>query len=170
MKHHEFLSAVTHEFELSFLATGLTPVNRRFGDGQSEGCLVTALDVSEHGNAAPADTFADSLTHDADRVERVRDHLHTRFGVADADWWGTFVGYLILGFDHCATCPRQWMQRTCEDEFTAAVSPKLMGAAVGGILRYRLLLAKPIREKSPTPLPRGWQKAEQRQVNEAVTV
>ncbi len=169
MKHHEFLSAVAHEFELSFLATGLKPVNRRFGDGQSEGCLVTALDVSEHGNAVPA-AFADKLTRDAERVERVREHLLARFPVADADWWGTFVRYLILGFDHCATCPRQWMQRTCDEEFAPAVSPKLMGAAVGGILRYRLLLAKPVREQVPTPLPHGWQKTERRQASEAVTV
>jgi hypothetical protein len=171
MKNHEFLAAVTHEFELSFLATGLTPVNRRFGDGQGEGCLVTALDVSEHGNHVPG-SFSESLVHDISRVERVRDHLHARFTAADADWWGTFVRYLILGFDHFATCPRQWMKRTCDEEFTGeGISPKLMGAAVGGILRYRLLLARPIHEKSPTPLPRARQQTPlRREVREAVTV
>ena len=53
MRLHEMLSALAHEFELAFLATGLTPVARQFGDGTNNGCLVTALDVSEHGNAVP---------------------------------------------------------------------------------------------------------------------
>jgi hypothetical protein len=153
MKNHEFLTAVTHEFELSFLTTGLRPVNRTFGDGTGEGCLVTALDVSEHGNTTPA-------TPALERVERVRDWLHAHFPVADREWWTTFVRYLILSFDHLATCPRRWMQRTCDAEFTPALSPKLMGAGVGGILRYRLLLVKPVQEEAPVPLPRARQRRE----------
>jgi hypothetical protein len=152
MKNHAFLSAVTHEFELSFLVTGLRPVNRSFGDGKDEGCLVTALDVSEHGNTAATD-FMEELAQNTDRVERVGDFLHSRFPAADRDWWGTFVRYLILSFDHVATCPRRWMQRVCDEEFTASASPKLMGAGVGGILRYRLLLAKPVQEPAAAPLP-----------------
>jgi hypothetical protein len=162
MKNHEFLAAVAHEFELSFLTTGLRPVNRSFGDGAGEGCLVTALDVSEHGNAPPA-TIAERLNRDLERVERVRGWLEAHFPVADRDWWTTFVRYLILGFDHLATCPRRWMQRTCDAEFTPAVSPKLMGAGVGGILRYRLLLARPVQEQVPAPLPRVRQKARRRE-------
>jgi hypothetical protein len=171
MKNHEFLSAVAHEFELSFLVTGLKPVNRRFGDGKGEGCLVTALDVSEHGNAS-ADAFLDSLEQDARRIERVRDHLHAKFPVADREWWGTFVRYLILSFDHLATCPRRWMQRVCDAEFTASLSPKLMGAGAGGILRYRLLLARPVQEPAAAPLPRKREKARRRRraAQEAVTV
>jgi hypothetical protein len=152
MKNHEFLSAVAHEFELSFLVTGLRPVNRRFGDGQVEGCLVTALDVSERGNKVPAD-FLQTLEQDAGRAERARDHLHAKFPVADREWWGTFVRYLILSFDNLATPPRQWMQRVSDEAFTPAVSPKLLGAGVGGILRYRLLLAKPVQEPAASPLP-----------------
>jgi len=161
MKNHEFLSAVAHEFELSFLVTGLRPVNRRFGDGQSEGCLVTALDVSEHGNKATAD-FLETLEQDAGRVERARDHLHARFPVADREWWGMFVRYLILTFDNLATPPRHWMRRVADEEFTPVVSAKLMGAGVGGILRYRLLLAKPVQEPATSPLPRSRPKARQR--------
>ena len=165
MKHHEMLSALAHEFELAFLATGLTPVARQFGNGTSNGCLVTALDVSEHGNAAVPATFTAALTHDHKRVERVRDYLHARFPGADAAWWSTFVGYLILGYDHLATCPRQWMKRTCNEECRpGTVSAKLLGAAVGGLLRYRLLLAKPVRERSAAPVrtPKKAQKTRRR--------
>ena len=156
MTNHEFLAAVAHEFELSFLVTGLRPVNRSFGDGREDGCLVTALDVSEHGSAGSAEA---DWKRDAERIDRVRDHLLARFPVADRDWWTTFVGYLILSFDHFATCPRQWMQRVCDGAFSPEASPKLMGAAVGGLLRHRLLLAKPVQEQ--VPLPRTRQVVEQ---------
>ncbi len=147
MKNHEFLSTLAHEFEFSFLVTGLQPINRSFGDGRENGCLVTALDVSEHGSG-PAEA---NINRDAERMVRVRDHLLARFPEADREWWTTFVRYLILGFDHFATCPRQWMKRVAEGQFAPGLSPKLMGAAVGGLLRHRLLLAKPIREEAPLP-------------------
>ncbi len=165
MKHGELIESLAQEFELSFLVTGLTPVNRRFGDGSSDGCLVTALDVSEHGNSAPA-SFREELEHDTKRIERVRDHLRARFPCADEDWWTTFVQYLILSYDQRATCPRGWLRRTWQDEFTLAVSPRLMGAAVGGILRYRLLVAKPVQELAavPAPAPRPARKRQRRAV------
>ncbi len=167
MKNHEFISTLAHEFELSFLATGLTPVARQFGDGATNGCLVTALDVSEHGNTVPA-TFWEALTHDEERVERARRHLQTKFGRADEVWWGTFVRYLILSYDHRATTPRQWTKRTADEEFTPAVSPKLLAAAVGGLLRYRLLLVEAVEEKAPTPAPRRSPKRRERAAAVAV--
>ncbi|HYT87684.1 MAG TPA: hypothetical protein VEL76_03095 [Gemmataceae bacterium] len=170
MKHHEMLAALAHEFELSFLATGLTPVARQFGDGNTSGCLVTALDVSEHGNTVPT-TFADTLNHDVKRVERVREYLRTKFPGADAPWWATFVGYLILGYDRMATCPRQWMQRTCNEEcHLADVSPKLLGAAVGGLLRYRLLLVKPVQERTASPVRRPRKALQKKRRTAAIAV
>ncbi len=162
MTHEDFLTRLCCEFELAFLATGLKPVRRSFGDGTHNGCMVTALDVSEHGNVKvppPPKKFWASLKYefalfatDVQRVQRVRKLLaaaHLEFNQA---WWNLFVSYCIRSFDGSAAFPGQWMQKNRFELVRGSESPKLMGAAVGGLVQ-RHVFAPPTARTTPANRP-----------------
>jgi hypothetical protein len=164
MTHEGFINALCHEFEIAFLSTGLKPVNWSFGDGSNDGCMVTALYVSEYGNpklprpstgfwaslkyVLASDQFWASLKYvlvfdqrNASCVEQVRKLLadkHTQF---DQEWWDVFVSYCIESYDRRVTFPRQWMKRKRYELVRGDESPKLFGAAVGGLVQRHLFAA-----------------------------
>lgn len=150
MTHEEFITSVSHEFELAFLATGLRPVRRTWGDGVNDGCMVTALDVSEHGRKQPR-TLMEELQASENAVASVVDYLACRYPQFDRSWWGVFVNYCILSFDGLATFPSQWMNRNRHTLLTGA-SPKLLGAAVAGLVRHSVF-AEPHREEAVQTAP-----------------
>jgi hypothetical protein len=145
MTHEEFITGLCCEFELAFLSTGLKPLRWSFGDGNNNGCMVTALDVSAHGNVKlppPPKGFWKSLKYefqlrpvDARRAQRVRKLLAAEHVEFDQEWWRVFIRYCIRGFDGCATFPLRWMQRNRHEPVRGSESPKLMGAAVGGLVQ-----------------------------------
>jgi hypothetical protein len=151
MTHEDFITGMCCEFELAFLSTGLKPVRWSFGDGTNDGCMVTALDVSEHGNVRlppPGKGFWASLKYDfkllsrdARRVRRVRKLLAAGHVEFDQEWWDVFVSYCIRSFDGRATFPRRWMKRNRCEPVRGSESPKLMGAAVGGLVQRHVFSA-----------------------------
>jgi hypothetical protein len=155
MTHEDFILGLCGEFELAFLATGLKPLRRSFGDGISTGCMVTALDVGEHGNAKlppPQERFWAALkqgfalmARDAGRVRRVRKRLAAEHVEFDQRWWAVFVRYCMMTFDGHVTFPLRWMRRNCHEPVRGRESPKLMGAAVGGLVQ-RHVFSAPGRE------------------------
>jgi len=151
MTHEEFITSVAAEFELAYITTGLKPVRRSWGDGTTNGCMVTALDAGEHGSHA-ATTLDEELRFADHCVGRVTSYLHKTFGRFDIHWWKTFVAYCIRSFDATATFPRQWMKRNRYTKLEKA-SPKSMGAAVGGLV-YRYVTSTPKEEIVPAAAPK----------------
>jgi hypothetical protein len=151
MTYEDLITRMTCEFELAFLSTGLKPVSGDFGDGINNGCMITALDVSEHGNAAmspPEKGIVAALKYgvelicrDAQRVQRVIKVLAAEHVQFHEKWWGVFVNYCILSFDGNVTFPRQWIKRNRYQLIRGSESPKLMGAAVGGLVQRHVLAA-----------------------------
>jgi len=134
MTHRDFVGVVAQEFELAFLSTGLKPVRRKWGDGLSNGCMVTALDVGEHG-AAKAITLMEEVRLPFDRMTRVVNHLSARFPQFRRSWWRTFVAYGVLAYDGCATSPSRWLAKHGASPLgNKKSSAKLLGAAVGKLV------------------------------------
>ena len=136
MTHQEFIETLAQEFELAYLATGLKPIRRDWGDGVQNGCMVTALDVSEHGRSQPAVPLQ-QISFFRKRRRRVADHLARRFPQVGYAWWHEFVRYCIGGFDGNVTRPTQWLKRNVSLP-CAGASPKLIGAAVADIVARRV--------------------------------
>lgn len=146
MTNNEFISTLCQEFELAFLATGLRPVRRSWGDRKETGCMLTALDVSIHGNREPAPQLSLlDMKLEVTEILRLTDFFAAKYPQMRKNWWYTFVCYCMSTFDGSVTFPARWLQRNGERELDTS-RPKLFGAAVGGLVQ-RHVFAEPVKEQ-----------------------